>query len=98
MLVAEVAAVVAGLKADIEALKAAKLRLMRLWNEYKRVTKSKRDYQRVLAERLEQGDDMLQSYATWSMAQFSELPEHMVRAGTGNGRYPERRVESQWAE
>ena len=51
----------------------------------------KRKLSRVEKEqvrKLEEGHPSVKSYITWTKEQFSERPNHLVRAGTGNGRKP----------
>ena len=75
------------LRADIEALKTAKARLIKLRGKLQTVNEYRRNKKRDLRRNLETGDGGVKSYATWTKEQFGEGPEHKIVQGT-TGRKP----------
>jgi hypothetical protein len=72
-------------RAEVEALKAAKLRLMALVEAMKAKNMGVAEYRKYRAGLLEEGRGSIAPYATWSKEQFSEPKEyrHPVLAGHG---------------
>ncbi len=67
------------LRVEVDALQAAKGRIIRLHENLLRHNRRKRQRARELAAMLERGDETCRSYISWTEEQFSERPEHLVR-------------------